>query len=339
MRQKSFMKRLLTMAILAIAALLLQTGAIGGRAEAQQSGGGAGSNGGSTSSASGGATGATDEASRTVPPAIRGKKLVLKNGDFQLVRSYERQGEKVRYLSAERGDWEEIPAAMVDWEATAKAAKADDAAASSLVQHVHQQQVEAGAEVPTDVDASLRVGAGVFLPEGAGMFAVQGKWVQKMEEVGSQTKVDKKRVIEQVLSPMPVVPSKHNIVIAGAHATLRLTLKTDPLEFYMREEPPDPDNPSPKAVNSTGTDAGPEVVLVHATVKGGKRELESFRTLFGQDAGTTVKTVAIQRWDVASRIYRFTLGEALQPGEYALAEMLPDGLNVYVWDFGVDASK
>src|SRR5271163_3558920 len=98
----------------------------------------------------------TDKPVAAVPPAIRGQKLVLKDGSFQLVRSYERTGERVRYLSAERGDWEEIPAALVDWDATAKAADADQAAASSLVKNVHQQQVESAAEVPKDVDASLR---------------------------------------------------------------------------------------------------------------------------------------------------------------------------------------
>src|SRR5260370_23214967 len=62
-----------------------------------------------------------------VPALPRGKKLVLKDGNFQLVRDYQRIGERVRYLSAERGEWEEIPAAMVDWDATAKAAAADQA--------------------------------------------------------------------------------------------------------------------------------------------------------------------------------------------------------------------
>jgi len=35
----------------------------------------------------------------------RGKKLMLKDGNFQLVREYERKGERVRYFSVERGAW------------------------------------------------------------------------------------------------------------------------------------------------------------------------------------------------------------------------------------------
>jgi hypothetical protein len=273
------------------------------------------------------------------PPAVRGIKLVLKDGNFQLVRSYERKGDKVRYLSAERGDWEEIPAAMVDWDATAKAAAADQEAANSLVKNVHQQQMESHAEVPVDVDASLRVGAGVFLPPGEGMFAVEGKTATKLEQVGSETKLDKKRVIEQVMSPVPIVPGKHNVVIPGAHAKLRLVNSKDPLEFFLRKPPPDPDNPSPASRTGIGNgETAPEVVLVRVTVKGGKRELESISSLFGEQIGASVKIVSMQRWDVAPLVYRFTLSETLQPGEYALAEVLGEGLNYYVWDFGMDAA-
>ena len=58
----------------------------------------------------------------------RGKKLCLTDGTFQIVRSYEKQGDSVRYYSVERSAWEEIPATMVDWKATAQA-EADDAKA------------------------------------------------------------------------------------------------------------------------------------------------------------------------------------------------------------------
>src|SRR6266851_2066517 len=52
------------------------------------------------------------KAAETAARLPRGKKLVLKDGNFQLVRSYERKGERVRYFSEERGDCEKLHAAM-----------------------------------------------------------------------------------------------------------------------------------------------------------------------------------------------------------------------------------
>jgi len=79
-------------------------------------------------------------------------------------------------------------------------------------------------------------------------------------------------------------------------------------------------------------ESGPEVELVRATVKGNKRQLESIRSMFGQDIGTERKSIAIQRWEIAATVYRFTLGEPLPPGEYALAEILPGGM---IFLFGI----
>src|SRR5260370_7329653 len=52
------------------------------------------------------------EAPIGVPALPRGKKLVLKDGRFQLVRDSHRNGARVRYLTAQRGDSEEIPTAL-----------------------------------------------------------------------------------------------------------------------------------------------------------------------------------------------------------------------------------
>ncbi|HEY6384528.1 MAG TPA: hypothetical protein VIX91_02480 [Candidatus Acidoferrum sp.] len=281
---------------------------------------------------------ATDAAaSPSTPRGLpHGKKLVLKDGTFQLVRSYEKNGDRVRYFSVERGAWEEIPDSLVDWDATKKAELADEKTTSALLEKVRIQEAAANAETPVDVDASLRVAPGVFLPDGEGMFALEGKSIRKIEQAGSQVRVDKKNVVKQVLSPIPIVPSKHYIELPGAKAPVRLT-STQP-EFYLRETATDPEHDSTLLRTKRQGESGPELALVHALVKGDKRRLESIRSLFGQELSEDRDEIAIQRWEVAPEIYRFTLSAPLPPGEYVLAEVLPDGINMYVWDFGVDAA-
>jgi len=280
-------------------------------------------------------TQSTNKESQTGMPVLpRGKKLVLKDGTFQLVRSYKRSGERVRYYSAERGDWEEIPAVMVDWDATAKAEAAEQSEEDALAQKIHTQEQAQRIETVMDVDASLQVAPGVFLPPGEGMFVVEGKYVAPLEQVGSQVKTDKKQFLKQVLSPIPIVPSKRNVEIPGAKAKTRVT--NAQVEFYLREAPPDPDRTTPIVKSSRPGESGPEVELVRATVKSNKRQLESIRSLFGEQMEEKRATISIQRWEIAPTVFRFTLSEPLPPGEYALAEILPDGMNLFVWDFGVD---
>ncbi len=282
-------------------------------------------------------TQAGDKSARAGAYALpRGKKLVLRDGSFQLVRSYERKGERVRYYSVERGAWEEIPAAMVDWDATARAEAEENAEDDAFAKKVHTQEEAQRIDTIMDVDASLQIAPGVFLPPGEGMFVIDGKFVTALEQAGSQVRTDKKQFLKQVLSPIPIIPSKRNVEIPGSRAKVRVT--NAQVEFYLREAPPDPDRTSPIVKSSRPGESGPEVELVRATVKGNKRQLESIKNLFGQQVEENRKTISMERWEVAPTVFRFTVSEPLPPGEYALAEILPDGMNLYVWDFGVDST-
>jgi hypothetical protein len=264
----------------------------------------------------------------------RGKKLVLKDGTFQLVRSYEKNGDRVKYFSLERGAWEEIPASMVDWVATANAEKATSAADDALAAKVHKQEEAQNIQTTLDVDASLQVGGGAFLPPGEGMFAVEGKSVIPIPQVGSAVRTDRKNQLKRVLSPVPIIPAKQNITLEGKRATLRIN-SANP-EFYLRELTTEDEQESGLERTSRQSTTGPDVELLRATIKGNKRIIESIRSMMGQELGRENKTISIQQWEVAKRVYRYTLGEPLPPGEYALAEILPGGLNLFVWDFGVD---
>ncbi|HKW56295.1 MAG TPA: hypothetical protein VJN42_02975 [Candidatus Acidoferrum sp.] len=282
---------------------------------------------------------ANTQAAENTNPAVgtaRGKKLLLKDGSFQLIREYELKGDRVRYYSLERGEWEEIPASLVDWEATKKAEAAEEKSDAALLAKAHIQTEETRVEPPLDVDASLTVAKGVFLPEGEGMYALDGKTVKVLPQSGSQLKLDKKTVLKQVLSPIPIVPSKRNVELPGKRAAARLAAAAP--EFYLREPAPDPDRTSSVERSGRQNEAGPDVLLLRAKIKGDKRYLESLRSLFGQEVGEERDEISLQRWEVAPDVYRFTLSEPLPPGEYALAEVLEDGINFFVWDFGVDAA-
>jgi hypothetical protein len=309
--QGSFRKTLIGMGCVALAALL---GAVASTRSAAQS--------------------AQAKDATTDSRITRGKKLVLKDGTFQLVRSYEKNGDRVKYFSLERGNWEEIPAAMVDWDATAKAEKATEAADDALAAKVHKQEEAQNIQTTLDVDASLQVGGGVFLPPGEGMFAVEGKSVIPIPQVGSAVRTDRKNQLKRILSPLPIIPAKQNITLEGKSATLRINSSSP--EFYLRELTTEDEQESGLERTSRQSTTGPDVELLKATVKGNKRIIESVRSMMGEEIGRESKTISIQQWEVAKRVYRYTLSEPLPPGEYALAEILPGGLNLFVWDFGVD---
>lgn len=241
----------------------------------------------------------------------------MKDGSIVVVNSYELKGDRVRYYSVERSEWEEVPAAMIDWDATKKAQEADAAQQAQLVDKVKKEELEAKA-MAIDVDASLEVAPHVFLPPGEGIFLLDGKSIFPLSQSEASSKISKGRIVEQILSPIPIVPSRHTVFLKGRRASFRITNPRP--EFYLRTTDP----------------VEPEIDLIAVRVKGKNRQIENIDTLFYQQQEKR-KTILLQQWTVAQGVYRFTLGEPLKPGEYAVAESTPkEGMNLMVWDFGVD---
>jgi hypothetical protein len=247
----------------------------------------------------------------------RGKKLFLKDGSFQLVREYQIQGNRVRYYSLDSGSWEVMPAELVDWDATKREEEEQAKRDAALNVKVRNQEAER-VLAPLDIDASLEVAPGVFLPPGMNLFAFDGTSILPLPQAETSSKISKGRLLEQVMIPVPVVPSRQNISIEGAHSKLRL--HNNKPEFYLR----------------TTDSREPYLALIHAKPHGDSRLIEHLDTLFGEKAEQR-DSISMQKWEVAQGVYRFTLSEPLAPGEYALAQTLDEeGMSLYVWDFGVD---
>ena len=254
------------------------------------------------------------------PPLPRGKKLMLTDGSYQLVREYQVNGDRVRYYSLDSSQWEELPASMVDWDATKKVAEDEAQRDAALLAKVHKSEV-AHAATPLDIDASLEVAPGVFLPPGANLFVFDGKAsLQILPQAETDSKLSKGHFIEQVMVPIPIVPSRHSISIQGLHAKLRIT-QGQP-EFYIR------------VVDARQ----PELVLIRAKLQKDSRHVEDLDQIFDM-TNEKRDSIPMQRWDIAKGVFRFTLGRTLTPGEYAIAEMVRDeGAALYMWDFGVDTA-
>lgn len=252
------------------------------------------------------------------PASQQRQKLVMKDGSFQMVSSYQIQGDRVRYFSVERSEWEEIPTSQVDWAATKAAEVSQSKEDASLRAKVKADEAAAAAAMPLDVDASLEVVPGVFLPPGEGFFILDGRAIFPLKQSAAVTSNSKKQMLKRMIVPVPVIPARTSVDLPGRRASFRITNRTP--EFYFR----------------TTDSTEPQIELIHAQVKGDKRHIENIDTLFGQHTDNS-KTVLLQTWPVAKGVYRFTLGQALAPGEYALAEFSPkEGMDLLVWDFGVD---
>jgi hypothetical protein len=264
-------------------------------------------------------TGAQD--TTAVPFALpKGKKLVLTDGTSQIVREYHREGDRVRYYSVERSDWEEIPASLIDWEATQKAETELEAQQKELADKV-KAELTAERVKDLDVDASFEVRSGVFLPDRVGLFVIDGTAIVPMEQEKSQTVLDKQRAFTRIITGVPLIPAKQHVEIPGKRAKIRIN-SSEP-EFYFR----------------TADKREPRITLLRAEVLGDKRTLETITTnVAGQQTYKNTEAPLLQ-WDAARGLYRFTVEQTLEPGEYAFVETTEqEGQSTYVWTFGVEGS-
>lgn len=278
-------------------------------------------------------TSQTDQDATKKPPANsalpRGKKLYLKDGTFQIIRSYERQGDTVRYYSVERSAWEEIPESLVDWDATAKAAAEEARQQEEFAAKIKTREINQSAVEVLDVDASLEISPGLILPQDKGMFAVAGKTITLLKENVSVLKTDKGREAERIATGVPLIPSRHTLQLKGKSAAIRLP--AGPLEFYYRIGEDDPE---------------PELVLVRVQQKGDMRVVESITTDIIQENSEKRKNIPMLRWQIAKGVYRLTVSQTMDAGEYALAIVEPDQedgldnsmISNVVWDFGMDGA-
>jgi len=268
------------------------------------------------------------------------RRLILKDGSYQSITKYEIHGDRVRYYSAERGEWEEVPKSLIDWDATNKfeEGRKDGALAPEAVELDRELEAERKAEQAR----SPQVAPGLRLPDEGGIFLLdtfenQPELAELKQSGGDVEKTSKTSILRAVINPL--AGAKQNIELPGPHS--KIQSHTTVPSIYINV---DPDQSAPAAGTIAAPASNPATgndrfKIIRIDLKNGKRVAGAVKIAVNGKMKTDERFVATTSAAMTGGWVKIAPTEPLAPGEYAVAEMLgSEGMNLYVWDFGVNPS-
>lgn len=265
------------------------------------------------------------------------QRLILKDGSYQSVTQYEIHGERVRYFSAERGEWEEVPKTMVDWDATQKYEQGR--VTGVPIPEAVELDKELEAERQAAEARSPQVAPGLRLSEEGGVFLLETYQNQPQLAEIQQSGADvnrsmKSNILRAAINPLAGV--KQTIELPDAHA--KVQSHTAVPSIYMNL---DAGQSAPATAQVAG--AVPALApadrfkIIRVQSKGGKRTAGAVKTAVTGKTTTDERFVPATVTPMTGGWVKITPVDPLANGEYAVAEMLgKDSINLYVWDFSVN---
>jgi len=254
-----------------------------------------------------------------VPQDARAQtKLYLKDGSYQLVKSYEIQGERVKYYSLERSAWEEVPRTMVDFEATERAQHEEKEKRQEELEEVRAIDKE---RLERPEGQGFEIAPGVHLPQDEGVYAYDGLRVIRMIQSSGEVVTDKKRAALLLALPGPLLKNRAYVVLPGAKAAVRI-LAVQPA-FYVR----------------SADGLGAKLELVTVKPRKDAREVEKVEWRGGITKPAELRAaIPLERTELAPGLFKLTPAKPLELGEYALGELIQAKLNLELWDFGIEGA-
>jgi hypothetical protein len=285
------------------------------------------------------------------PAAPHRTRLILKDGSYQLVMSYQVKGKIVSYMSAERGGTEEIPYDLIDWDATHKwehqhavGEGGQGASAPPIDPELLKEEADRAALTP-------EVAPNLNLPERDSMLALDyfhgaPELVPLVQSDGELSHTTSHNILKLGLNPKAAA---HGIVtLKGVTAAAQMHVDLPVIYLRLGDEPGIRPGGTPLVVDTHGANAGDKTdtsggssdsgyVIVRADVRTDARVFASFNiAMLGSGrpqedvVETTTEVLPGGHW------MKLTPKNALDFGEYALMEVISEReVNTGVWDFGV----
>jgi hypothetical protein len=291
------------------------------------------------------------------PGLAHNHRLILKDGSYQVVRQYQVVGDRVRYLSLERGEWEELPNNLVDWEATRKWEQKHtgpyqgNEEVSPGMKEAEELDKEEAAERAEQKARTPEVAKGLELPDQDGVFVLdtyQGT-PELVQLVASDLGLNPSNR-KGLASLNPMAGSRANLELDGAHAKVHLHVN-DP-DIFVSLDSQDKVEQVLSHSMTVQTNGAREV----ANRKHGARSPQSGFAIVKVDERKAVRIIGAihvsptgnvtQNEDVipakvevlpGKHWMKLTPETPLTVGEYALVEIIsPSDISQSVWDFRVD---
>lgn len=291
-----------------------------------------------------------------VPATGANHRLILKDGSYQVVRKYEVVGDRVRYLSVERGeDWEELPVALVDWEATRKWERDHTVqpyeATSPAMKEAEDIDKEEAAEREEQKARMPEVAKGLELPDEDSVFILDTyQGTPELVELLPNTLGMDAKTHHGLSTLNPLAGSRASIELPGNHAKVHLHVN-DPAIFLSLESTDHAEQVLSHAltVNTGGAKEATNGKHGAHSSKSGFAivkvdERKAVRIIGAIHVGPTgnvtqTEDVIPTKVDVLPGNHWLKLAPTgqLSVGEYALVEIIsPSEINQTVWDFRVD---
>jgi hypothetical protein len=289
-------------------------------------------------------------ASPVDPATPHRQRLILKDGSFQIVMSYRVAGQRVVYLSAERGGEEEaVPLALVDLNATrawetshgpGSRERGGQQAPPVLSPELQKEETER-AQLSPEVASDLRL-----QPQdevlALDVFHGGPELVPLLQSSTDLSEHTQHSILKGLINPHSA--THQMVLLKGEKADVQMHVP-DPV-FYLRTDDVQADSGPALTVDTHGaagnSDRKPhssssEYVIVRADVREGARVIASFNTsALGSTRQDESLVETVTSVLPGGHWMKIAPRQPMLFGEYALVEVLgANQINLGVWDFGV----
>jgi len=263
-------------------------------------------------------------------------RLIMKDGSYQPISSCELLdgGQRVHYKSAERGEFEDVPSSLVDWAATEKYAKEGPTEKTVEATDVKAVDAEEEAERKAEESKTPEVKPGLRLPFQGGVYVLdywrdQPELIELVQNGSDINKNTGRNVLRAAINPL--AKAKQTIELKGPHARVQSHVAQPSIyvNINLDEDP----KTGPAASN-----VSQHFRIVRVDTKKDSRVVGAIEIAVYGKVSQKANFVETRARPITADWIEVTPTQPLEPGEYALVEMLGKDVNLYVWDFGINPS-